>query len=189
MAEEKYVLVSLEDERAGKIAEALGNKTCKKILDLLSEKELSESEIAKQLSLPLNTADYNVKKLVKSGFIEEKKHLWSSKGKRIPVYKISNKHIVISPKKTFPSQLKSIFPVVFISALFTAFILWYNKAREVVSENAEKMLAIPEVQIAEGARGAVSAFKLGTLEIFLVAIWIIVIIFVILTLRSERRFK
>ena len=84
MTDEKYVLVSLGDERAKEIAEAIGNKTSKKILDLLSDKEMSESEISRELKIPLNTADYNVKKLVKAGLIEEKKHFFSSKGKRIP---------------------------------------------------------------------------------------------------------
>ena len=45
--EKKYLLVSMEDEKAKHLAGVLGNKTCKKIIDLLSEtKELSEKDLS-----------------------------------------------------------------------------------------------------------------------------------------------
>jgi DNA-binding transcriptional ArsR family regulator len=97
--EETYINISLGDEKAKDIAEILSNKSCKKILELLTEKELTETEIAEKLNLPLNTVDYNVKKILKSGLIESTSHWWSVKGKKMPSYKISNKKIIISPKK------------------------------------------------------------------------------------------
>ena len=187
--EEKYVLVSLEDERAGKLANVLGNKTCKKILDLLAEKELSETEISKQLKIPLNTADYNIKNLVKAGLIDEKKHFFSVKGKRIPVYKISNKNIVISPKKISYNKLKTIFPVVFISAVFSAFVLWYFRAQTLVQENIQEA---PEtlMKAASGASGEISFLQsLNPADWFLIVTWLIVIVYVIFTLKTERRFN
>lgn len=203
MAEEKYVLISLEDERAKNIADALGNKTCKKILDLLAEKELSETEISKFLSIPLNTAEYNIKKLIKAGLIEEKKHFFSIKGKRIPFYKISNKHIIISPRKTSLNKLKSIFPVVFISAIFTAFILWYEKSKIFIQETiraetlektvgAIESIGAEEKIVGVGVRGGgFSGFlsSLSIVEWFLIVLWMGLVIFVILSLRSERRLK
>ncbi len=89
----------LNDPRSGKIAEALSNKTAKKILHLLSEGELSGSEIAERLGAPLNTISYNLNKLVDAGLVERaKKFFWSSKGKRMEIYKLANKKIVISPR-------------------------------------------------------------------------------------------
>ena len=43
------------------------------------------------------------------------------KGKKIPMYKLARKHIIISPNKT-PSinYLKSILPVILIAAILTA---------------------------------------------------------------------
>ena len=181
--EEKYILVSLEDKKTELLANVLANKTSKKILDLLTEKELSESEIAKELNLPLNTVGYNVDNLIKAGLIEEKRHLFSVKGKRIPVYKISNKYIVISPKKS--GKFSTIFPVVLISAIFTAFILWFNRAKDFAAENAEKMLATPQIQIA-GEAGK-TGFKLGTIEIFLIIIWLTIIAFIILNLSRRSK--
>ncbi|MCL6500851.1 MAG: helix-turn-helix domain-containing protein, partial [Candidatus Pacearchaeota archaeon] len=88
----KYLMVSLEDPRTRKIAAVLSNKTCKKIIDMLAEKEASKSEIAKALKIPLNTTEYNVNKLVEAGLIEKSKnYFWSAKGKKIEIYKISNK--------------------------------------------------------------------------------------------------
>ena len=105
---EKQLMIDLDDPRAGRIAEVLGSKTCKQILGILAEKELSESEISSELKLPLNTIDYNVKKLVESGLIEETKgFLWSSKGKRVLRYKIARKRIVISPKTSFKGSTNS----------------------------------------------------------------------------------
>jgi len=96
----KEINMDLDDPRIGKVAEIISNKTCKKILGVLAEeKEMSESEIASALGLPLNTVGYNVKKLVEAGLIEPVKgFLWSVKGKRIRKYRVANKRIVISPK-------------------------------------------------------------------------------------------
>ena len=71
---EKIISIDLNDPRSAKIAEVIRNKTCKRILGLIAEKEVSESEISSELSLPMNTIGYNVKKLVDSGLIEEEKY-------------------------------------------------------------------------------------------------------------------
>ncbi|MEK6885437.1 MAG: winged helix-turn-helix domain-containing protein [Nanoarchaeota archaeon] len=99
---EKYIELNLNDEKSGKIAEILSNKTAKKILGLLAEKELSQGDIAKELKIQLNTIDYNIKKLVDSGLIEKTSNFfWSVKGKKIPTYKLANKRIIISTKNSF----------------------------------------------------------------------------------------
>lgn len=122
-------MVSLNDKEAQCLSEVLGNKTCRKILDLLSEKELTGTDIAKELKIPLNTAGYNLKKLIDSRLIETESHFWSVKGKRIPVYKISNKSIVISPKS---NKIKTFLPVALIIAGLTATIGYLsNKAHEI----------------------------------------------------------
>ena len=82
------IMLDLNDPRSNKIADAISNKTAKRILALLSEKEMSGSAIAKKLKIPLNTVTYNMKKLVDSGLVDKsKKFFWSSKGKRMEIYK------------------------------------------------------------------------------------------------------
>ncbi len=98
---EKYLSINLEDENSSKIAEVLANKTSKKILSLIAEndKGISQGDIALRLKINMNTLDYNIKKLLDSGLIEEAKDFfWSVKGKRIKTYKLANKRIIISTK-------------------------------------------------------------------------------------------
>jgi predicted transcriptional regulator len=111
---ERYIMFDLNDSRSYRIAEVMSNKTCKKILNLIAENELSESEIASKLNLPLNTVDYNIKNLVEAGMIEPAKNvLWSIKGRRVVKYRVSNKKIVISPKSMF----KGVIPAVLITGI------------------------------------------------------------------------
>ena len=118
-------MMGLDDERSKKMAEVMGNPTCKKILDYLADtNEASQKDISDALNIPMNTLDYNIKKLLDVGLIEKTKNFfWSAKGKKIPMYKLARKHIVISPKSTKPSiiALKTIIPV--IIAVAFVFIL------------------------------------------------------------------
>ncbi len=118
--------MNLNDKRSKKIAEVMGNKTSKKIIDYLSyNSEKSEEDIAKALDMKINTVEYNLKKLLDSGLVEKsKKFFWSKKGKKIPLYKLAKKHIVISPKNSRPNfaGLKTIIPVIIALALVVASI-------------------------------------------------------------------
>ncbi len=117
---DKFIMIGLDDERSKKMAEVMGNLTCKKILNYLADiNEASQKDISDALNIPMNTLDYNIKKLFDVGLIEKTKNFfWSSKGKRIPMYKLARKHIVISPKSTKPNlnTLKTIIPVLTIIA-------------------------------------------------------------------------
>ncbi len=140
--EKKYVLLSIEDSKIGALSKVLGNKTCKKIIDLLSEKkEASEKEIAEFLKMPMNTAEYNLKKLIESGLIEKSKNFfWSKKGKKIPMYKLSNKSIIISPKTKITSKLKPILPVAIISAIGTFLLKVLYSSKEIVRDYSQEAL-------------------------------------------------
>ncbi len=107
-------MIDLDDPRTDKIADVISNKTSKKILSFLAERELSETEISKSLNIPINTIEYNINKLEQAGLIEKiKGFYWSQKGKKIYKYKISNKKIVISPR----SILKGIIPAILTTSI------------------------------------------------------------------------
>lgn len=113
--DKNFISIDLDDPKTGLVAEALSNKTCVKILSLLAEEELTASDVSSRLKIPLNTTGYNIDKLVSSGLVEKSSNFfWSVKGKKTPVYKVANKKIVISPKKS----VKGIVPAVLISGLF-----------------------------------------------------------------------
>lgn len=116
--DDKFIMMGIDDERSKSIASVLGNKTAKKILNYLADNaEQSEEDIARDLGIPINTVEYNLKKLLHAGLVEKsKKFFWSKKGKKIDLYKVAKKHIIISPKSTkVSSKLKSILPVALIS--------------------------------------------------------------------------
>lgn len=127
--DEKYILMNLEDEHSKKVAEAISNKTARKILDYLSSREESGAEeIAKELQLPLSTIDYNLKNLKKAGLIEAKHFQWSSRGKRIILYRVAKKFIVIAPKGvSWKDELKKILPFIGISAIAALIIEYATK--------------------------------------------------------------
>jgi predicted transcriptional regulator len=124
MENKKYVMLDLDDERIASLSNVLGNKTCKKILDYLAEKEASETQIANDLKMPANTVNYNIKQLLDAGLIEKTKtFFWSVKGKKVPTYTIANKKIVISPKNF--ANRKALLLTGAISAVGAIFIKSY----------------------------------------------------------------
>lgn len=125
------IMIDLDDPRTAKIAEAISNKSAKNILNILGEQELTETEIAEKLSQPLNTIDYNIKKLESAGLIEKAKTFsWSPKGKAVYRYKLSNKKIIISPK----SLTKGFLPALFVIILFSLSIKFFIESRAPIIE-------------------------------------------------------
>ena len=125
--DDKFILMGLNDEKSAKVAEVLKNKTCKKIINHLGDvKEASEKDISDACNIPMNTVGYNIKNLIKAGLVEKTKNFfWSVKGKKIKMYKLARKHIIISPsKKPNLSYLKGLLPVILIA--FVALIAIAN---------------------------------------------------------------
>ena len=124
--------MSLEDERAQKIANILSNKSCSKILDFLTENEATESEIAKKLNLPISTVHYNLQQLLKAELIIWEKYHYSEKGKEVKHYTVANKYIIITPKgqsEGFLDKIKSIIPTFFLISIGAGIINWYNNIK------------------------------------------------------------
>jgi DNA-binding transcriptional ArsR family regulator len=132
-----YIMIDLNDERSASVAEVLNNKTCKRMLTLLAESELSEGDIATKLKIPANTAHYNVHKLIDAGLIEQTKSvLWSVKGKKVATYKVSNKKIVISPKPI----LRGIVPAVIISGILTFAVKMFFGNNNVATDTSQSVV-------------------------------------------------
>lgn len=167
MTENHFMLVSLEDSKSKSISEVLGSKTCKKIIGYLSErKEASQKDLSDALSIPMNTLDYNIKKLLDSGFIEKRKNFfWSQKGKKIAMYELSNKSIVISPKKSSSQKFKSILPAFILTAAGT-FAVWAYEKIKYSSYNLQNSVYNPGVGssgtiLSKGAEVASSPSAIG----------------------------
>ena len=118
MASKNFLLLSMEDDKIKKVSNVISNDSCRKILDYLSSKEATESELAEKLQIPISTVHYNLQQLMETGLINAEEFHYSKKGKEVSHYKIANKYIIIAPKKTFgiKEKLKSILPVALIAA-------------------------------------------------------------------------
>ena len=161
MTKEKFVLVSLKESKAKKLAQVISNESCRKILDYLAEKEATETELAEKLEVPISTVHYNLKHLTDAGLVDVDEFHYSEKGREVNHYKLANKYVIIAPKSTFgiKEKLKSILPVALITVaaagllkLFTARMATFGAAKSMVREAV--MTTAPEV--GEAAADAVA---------------------------------
>ncbi len=120
MPEQPFMLVSLEEAKAKKLAQVLNNETCTKILnDLAKGKDGTETEIAKRLKLPLSTVHYNLKQLVEAKLVTADEFHYSAKGREVNHYRLANKYIIIAPEEDhagFLDTLKQFLPVTLVVA-------------------------------------------------------------------------
>ena len=129
MAEKSFVMVSLKEDKAKKLTQALSNEKCRMILDYLSaRKEATETQIAKDLKIPISTVHYNIKILAENKLVTSDEFHYSEKGKEVIHYKIANKYIIIAPDEdeTFMERLKSFIPAFIITSVTAAGLFIYQ---------------------------------------------------------------
>ena len=125
---EKFLLVSLAEDKAQKLAQVIANPSARKILDYLAEKDATQTEIAKNLNIPLSTTHYNLNQLMEGGLVKVEEFHYSAKGKEMNHYSLVNKYIIIAPKMTWglKQRLQSILPVVAITAAISVIAQWLS---------------------------------------------------------------
>ncbi|MBN2880945.1 helix-turn-helix transcriptional regulator [Candidatus Woesearchaeota archaeon] len=130
MADESFILVSLKEDKAKKLAQVITNTTSRKILDFLATKEATESEIAKKLDVPISTIHYSLKLLKEVNLVQVDEFHYSEKGKVVDHYKVSNKTVIISPSTpegdSFKEKLKRLIPTVLVTGIVTGFLKLFN---------------------------------------------------------------
>jgi DNA-binding transcriptional ArsR family regulator len=151
MKEETFMLLSMKDSK--NVANAMSNETAQKIISYLAEnKEATESNISKDLKVPLPTVHYNIKQLKKAKLVEAKEFFWSKKGKEMLVYKLAKKYIIIAPdsSENSLSKLKNLLPVTLLSLVGSGIIYLWQKSQNLAigrenlaSEGASIGKAIP----------------------------------------------
>ena len=179
------LMFDLEDPRINEIADIISNKTSKKIVQVLSNQEMSESEIAKELNCPLNTVEYNLKKLKKAGLVEANSKLfWSSKGKRMHKYKLVDKKILISPKKS----VKGILPVIAATALVALGINFIFE-RDIVESGDAELMVVERVSedstFIAGETAQTASSLLGSISLWFFVGSIVTVIFLLIYWRFK----
>ena len=178
--DDKYIMMSMDDERSKHLAGVLNNPTAKKIITLLSQKDASENDISSDLNIPINTVEYNLKKLLSSGLVEKKgEFFWSVKGKKIPMYKLSKKYIVIAPKPK--SRVSGFFLTMILSGIAAALVRAYEVSKTAVVQESLKASS-PMLEAGNAASGA----SLGS-----IALWFLIgalfALIILMTLRKATR--
>jgi len=156
MPKQSFLLVSLKENKAKELAQVISNDSCRKILDYLGEKEDStETQLAKELDLPISTIHYNLQHLLKAGIIDIDEFHYSEKGKEVNHYKLANKYIIIAPKTTYgiKEKLKSILPVSLLALVGAGFIQMYNTY---FAPSAKILKAAPAMEVAEESTKAIA---------------------------------
>ncbi|MDP2796362.1 MAG: helix-turn-helix domain-containing protein [Methanoregula sp.] len=77
------------DERAQKIAKAMGSQTASDILQLLSDGQKSLTDITERLAIPMTTAKYHVENLLDAGLISVAETKYSVKGREVKLYSLT----------------------------------------------------------------------------------------------------
>lgn len=108
-----FLLLSLEEDKAKKLANVISSEACRRILDFLTQKEATETEVAKGLNIPISTVHYNLKQLLEAGLVKADEFHYSPKGREVNHYSLANKYIIIAPKTTegLAVKLRRILPV------------------------------------------------------------------------------
>ncbi len=139
--EEKFILVSLNEKKSKDIAIVMSNETARKILDHLTEKEkVSPLELSKRLHVPLSTITHALKLLEKENFIIRADHAWSEKGRKVSLYSLAKKMILIVPKGyDWKESMKKILPVFLIGAALTIALKIYSPSTQTVQAESAMM--------------------------------------------------
>jgi predicted ArsR family transcriptional regulator len=94
---EKNLEVLFLSENSRKLVHALSNKNSVRILQHLGTKDMSAGELAEKLGLSLNTLKYNLDSLLEVDLIRVSEIKWSQRGRKIKIYGLIEKIIVIVP--------------------------------------------------------------------------------------------
>jgi len=146
MKKENFLLVSLKEEESKHLAQVISNKTSRKVLDLLAEKSMTETEISKKLNLPMSTVHYNMQALMQAKLVTAEEYHYSEKGKEVNHYSLANKYVIIAPKdapSNLRERLKRILPTAIIGAGASGAVYLYQRfaqVNEVFPEAAGGML-------------------------------------------------
>ncbi|MFH1174769.1 MAG: helix-turn-helix domain-containing protein [archaeon] len=144
MPEEKFILLSLDDDKAKHYAEIIKSPACKKILDRLSSKDATETELSKGLNMPLSTVHYNLKNLLATGLVKVDEFHYSKRGKEINHYSIANKLIIITPQKNMDikERLAKFLPISLIALAATAVLFATQRTSFAAQKGADRVMML-----------------------------------------------
>jgi len=95
-----FETIDIHDEKAKELAQILTNDKAIAILHLLEDRELSISEISKELNLPISTVSYHIDKMTRVGLVEVAGKKYRKRLQEVKLYRASNRPILLVPRKS-----------------------------------------------------------------------------------------
>ncbi|MFH1064764.1 MAG: helix-turn-helix domain-containing protein [Candidatus Woesearchaeota archaeon] len=155
MSKKSFLLVSLNENKTKKLAEVISNNTCRKMLDYLADKkDATESDMAKDLKIPISTVHYNMKALLTAKLVKSDEYHYSSKGKEVSHYRLANQYVIIAPegeKNAIREKLKSIIPTALIMGAAAGIIKIFSGSYGFSSIANKAAAPMMEASVASGA--------------------------------------
>jgi DNA-binding transcriptional ArsR family regulator len=158
---DNVVFLEPGDERAQKIAKAMGSQTASDILQILGEGPRSLTDITERLNIPMNTAKYHIENLLDAGLIAVEKTKYSIKGREVKIYMLTNQLLVVAPRQSDVRSLllkyASLFGIVALaSVLISAFSSLFGP-ESMIRGSANALNTAPAVYAARQENGGAVA--------------------------------
>ncbi|WP_456443909.1 ArsR/SmtB family transcription factor [Thermococcus sp.] len=110
-----FETIDIHNEKAKELAQILTNDKAIAILHLLEDRELSISEISKELDLPISTVSYHVDRMRRVGLVEVVGKKYGKRLQEVKLYRASNRPILLIPRRSVSKVEKR--PIVSIKRL------------------------------------------------------------------------
>ncbi|OPX63787.1 transcriptional regulator [Methanoregula sp. PtaB.Bin085] len=160
---ENVVFLEPGDERAQKIAKAMGSQTASDILQILGEGPKSLTDITERLNIPMNTAKYHVENLLDAGLIAVEQTKYSIKGREVKIYTLTNQLLVVAPRQTNVRSLllkyASLFGIVALATVIISVLPTLFGAGSMIRGSANTLNMAPEYTMVRETDTGVGAAK------------------------------
>jgi DNA-binding transcriptional ArsR family regulator len=151
---DNVVFLEPGDERAQKIAKAMGSQTANDILHILGEGPRSLTDITEQLNIPMNTAKYHIENLLDAGLIAVEQTKYSIKGREVKIYTLTNQLLIVAPRQSNVRSLllkyASLFGIVAVCSVMISVLSPLFGPGSMFRGSMNTMNAAPEYAIRQG---------------------------------------
>jgi DNA-binding transcriptional ArsR family regulator len=124
---DEIIVLEPGEERAQKIAKAMGSQTASDILRLLAVGTKSLTDITDTLAVPMNTAKYHVENLLDAGLISVSETKYSVKGREVKLYSLTNQLLIVAPRhadlRSLLLKYAALFGIVVLASLTVSVLL------------------------------------------------------------------
>ncbi len=121
------IVLEQGEEQAQKVAKAISSQTANDILTVIGDQEMTSTDIAGALHVPMSTIKYHIENLLDVGLLEIVRTKYSVKGREIKIYRQKPQLLIVAPKsanvRLILAKYASLFGITaFVSAILYALV-------------------------------------------------------------------